>query len=89
MDREAAVIRAEMSQTRAELDRKLTQLEARARELRPRELTRRYMPEYFVDQAIGGVLTLVGLRLAWNRYRRRLNERERIRLAVANYPRWQ
>jgi hypothetical protein len=31
MDREAAVIRAEMSQTRAELDRKISRLEARAR----------------------------------------------------------
>ena len=37
MDREAAVIRSEMSQTRAGLDRKLSQLEARARDMTPRE----------------------------------------------------
>ena len=35
MDREPAVIRAEMNQTRAELGRKIGLLEARARELTP------------------------------------------------------
>ncbi len=38
MDREAAVIRSEMSQTRADLDRKLSQLETRAKEMTPRAL---------------------------------------------------
>ena len=71
MDREAAVIRAEMSQTRAELDRKISMLETRAKALTPRQLSRRYLPEYFVDRVIGGILTLVGLRLAWRMSRRR------------------
>jgi hypothetical protein len=87
MDREAAVIRAEMSHTRAELDRKITLLEGRAKELAPRQLTQRYLPEYFVDRLIGGILTLVGLRLAWM-YRRRAHHREAVRSAVATYPRW-
>jgi len=88
MDREAAVIRAEMSQTRAELDRKLTQLEARAREFRPRELTRRYVPEYFVDQVLGGVLTLVGVGLAVGNFRRRATRRRNIRAAMGGYSGW-
>ncbi len=37
MDSEAAVIRAEMSRTRADLDRKLTELQARARDMTPRK----------------------------------------------------
>ena len=88
MDREAAVIRAEMSQTRAELDRKITQLELRAKELAPHEITRRYLPEYFVDQVIGGILTLVGIRLAWAMHRRPARRRERIRAAMGGYPHW-
>ena len=88
MDREAAVIRAEMSQTRAELDRKITLLEARAKEITPRQLTQRYMPEYFVDRAIGAVLTLVGIRMAWSMYRKRVQHRQQVRAAVAMYPRW-
>ena len=72
MDREAAVIRAEMSKTRAALDHKITLLESRAKELTPRQLSRRYLPEYFVDRVIGGILTLVGLRMAWRLSRRRV-----------------
>lgn len=71
MDREAAVIRAEMSHTRAELDRKITLLETRAKELTPRQLSKRYLPEYFVDRVFGGILTLIGLRMAWRMSRRR------------------
>ena len=87
MDREAAVIRAEMSETRAELDRKITQLEVRARELTPRQLTRRYMPEYFVDRAIGALLTVVGLRLAWGMYRRNGRRRDYVRMMASAYER--
>ena len=36
MDREAAVLRAEMSRTRAELDEKLTALHAKVSDLTPR-----------------------------------------------------
>jgi hypothetical protein len=58
-----------MSQTRAELDRKITTLEARAHDLTPRAVAGRYLPERATDYAIGGVLTLVGARMAWGRYR--------------------
>lgn len=85
MDREAAVIRAEMSHTRAELDRKITRLEAKAREMTPRELSRRYMPEYFTDRVIGAILTLVGLRLAWGMHRRRTRRRETLQAAMGGY----
>jgi hypothetical protein len=69
MDREAAVIRSEMSQTRADLDRKLTRLEARARDLTPRRYIQRHMPEYAWERAIGSALLAVGGWLAYKRYR--------------------
>jgi hypothetical protein len=69
MDREADVIRSEMSETRAELDRKLTLLESRARELTPREYAKRHLPEYWAEQVIGTTLTFVGAIMAWNAYR--------------------
>lgn len=62
---EAAVIRAEMNQTRGELDRKITELEVRARDFTPRAVAKRYLPENALDYAIGGILTLVGTRMAW------------------------
>jgi hypothetical protein len=89
MDREAAVIRAEMSHTRAELDRKITQLEARAQAFTPQQLKERYVPEFFVDRVIGGILTLIGVRLAWGMYRqKRRNRRTDVRTAAAAYGRW-
>jgi hypothetical protein len=88
MDSEAAVIRAEMSQTRADLDRKLSLLEAKAREYTPKHLSERYVPEYLVDQAIGGLLVLVGLKMAWSHYRARHERREDVRAALAAYGRW-
>jgi hypothetical protein len=71
MDREAAVLRAEMSRTRAELDQKLALLQTRVHELTPRRLSERYLPDYFVDRLIGGILTLVGVKMAWSQYRAR------------------
>ena len=88
MDREAAVLRAEMSQTRADLDRKLTMLEARARDMTPKRLSERYMPEYVWERVIGSVLTLVGIRMAWSQYRQRVNRRDRVRTAMATYGHW-
>jgi hypothetical protein len=88
MDREAAVIRSEMSQTRADLDRKLTALEARAHEMTPRRIVERNMPEYFWETAIGSVLTLTGLKMAWSRYRHHSRRRRQVRAAVASYGRW-
>lgn len=88
MDREAAVIRSEMNQTRQELDRKIARLEVRARQLTPRAYAERHMPDYFMERVIGGVLTLIGLRMAWGMYRRRRNHREHVRQAAAAYGRW-
>jgi hypothetical protein len=86
MDREAAVLRAEMSRTRAELDDKLARLQARVSELTPQRLTERYVPDYFVERVIGGVLTLVGLKMAWSMYRKRADRRERMRATLT--PGW-
>ena len=88
MDSEAAVIRAEMNQTRVDLDQKLTRLEARAQELRPRTVARRYLPEYPLDRAIGALLTLIGTRMVWRHYRDGATRRARVRTAMASYGRW-
>jgi len=69
MDREAAVLRAEMSRTREQLDEKLTLLRGKVNDLTPRRVAQRYVPEYFADRALGGILTLIGLKMAWSRYR--------------------
>ena len=87
MDRQTAVIRAEMSHTRARLDRKISQLESRAKALTPRELSRRYVPEYFLDRVVGGILTLVGARLAWGLYRRNARRRDHVRIMARAYGR--
>ena len=78
MDSEAAVIRSEMSQTRAELDYKISQLQRKAHDMTPRSVVSSYMPERALDYAIGGVLTLVGAKMAWGRYRARRSRRERL-----------
>ena len=88
MAEEAAVIREEMSQTRADLDQKLAQLELRARELRPRAVAQRYIPDYAAERVIGTVLTLIGTRLAWKSWRNRVTRRQRIQAAFASYGRW-
>jgi len=85
MDREAAVLRAEMSRTREELDHKLARLQTRVSELTPQRLTERYMPDYFIDRVIGGVLTVVGLKMAWSQYRHRGDRRARMRAALASH----
>ena len=85
MDREAAVLRAEMSQTRAELDDKLARLQARVSEITPQKLSERYMPEYFVDQLIGGLLTVVGLKMAWSQYKWHQQRRDRVRARMIAY----
>jgi hypothetical protein len=80
MDSEAAVIRSEMTRTRAELDRKLTLLEERAHELMPRQYWERHKPDFLVDRAIGALLTVIGLRMALGMVRR--SRRRRVRSAV-------
>ena len=88
MDSEAAVIRAEMSQTKAELDYKLSQLQRKAKDLTPRSVVRRVMPERTLDYALGGVLTLVGAKMAWGRYRAHRNRRERLRASLDTSNSW-
>lgn len=87
MDREAAVIRAEMSETRAQLDQKLGLLEEKARALTPQRLSERYLPDYLGERVIGTILTLVGVRMAWTRWRANRNRRAQIRAAIASYGR--
>ena len=88
MDREAAVIRAEMSQTRAELDRKIARLEDRAREMSPRRYWDRHRPEYLLDRVIGGFLTVVGVSMAVSHLRAERHRRARVRAALASYEAW-
>ena len=88
MDREAAVILSEMSQTRRDLDHKLSELQHRASEMSPRRVMQRNMPDYMLERVIGGVLTLVGLRMAWSMYKNRFQRRARVRAAMASYGRW-
>ena len=88
MDSEAAVIRAEMSQTKAELDYKISQLQRKAKDMTPRSVVRRVMPERTLDYALGGVLTLLGARMAWGRYRASRNRRERLRASLHTSNSW-
>ena len=89
MDREAAVLRAEMSRTREELDDKIARLQARVSDLTPQRLTERYVPEFFLDRMIGGVLTAIGLKMAWSQYRRanpsRAERQLRMRAVLAEH----
>ena len=88
MDREAAVIRAEMSQTRAELDRKIARLENRAREMSPRRYWQRNKPDYLAEQVIGGVLLLAGVMMLWSEIRSRRDRRARVRAALESWEAW-
>ena len=88
MDSEAAVIRAEMTQTRAQLDEKIALLEQRARQFSAKRYARDHMPEYFLDRVIGGLLTLIGVRMAWGQYRARSIHRRQVRAALTSYGRW-
>jgi hypothetical protein len=86
MDREAAVIRAEMNQTRAELDRKLELLEARARAY-PHQLSERYVPDFLAEKVLGSLLTIIGAKMALSEWRAHHKRRRQIRAAVESYGR--
>jgi hypothetical protein len=88
MDSETAVIREEMNQRRVDLDQKLSRLEARAQQLRPGTVARRYLPEYPLDRALGALLTFVGTRMAWRHYRNGFSRRAQVRTAMESYGRW-
>ena len=85
MDSEAAVIRSEMSQTKAELDYKISQLQRKTHAMTPRAVARRFMPERALDYAIGGVLTVVGARMAWGRFRAHGHRRELRKTLAAGH----
>ena len=89
MDSEAALIRAEMSQTKAELDYKISQLQRKAKDMTPRSVVSRVMPERALDYALGGLLTVVGARMAWGRYRAQRNRRDRLRMSLQASNGWQ
>jgi hypothetical protein len=88
MDSKAAVIKSEMMRTRADLDRKIVELQERAREMSPRRYAARHLPDNALDRAIGGILTLVGLRMAWKQFRARGSRRDQLRSAVVSYGCW-
>jgi hypothetical protein len=88
MDSEAAVIKSEMMRTRADLDRKLEALELRARDFMPHRYAQRHLPDHAIDRAIGGVLTLVGLRMAWKQLRNRNGRRQQLRAQLTAYGCW-
>ena len=88
MDSEAAVIRAEITQTKAELDYKISQLQRKTKDMTPRSVVSRMMPERTLDYALGGALTVVGARLAWGRYRAMRNRRERLRAELDAQGSW-
>ena len=88
MDSEAAVIRAEMNQTRAQLDRKIGLLEERARAYTPRQLSERYLPDFLAEKVLGTVLTLIGVKMAWSAWRANHRRRAQIRAAIESYGRW-
>lgn len=88
MDSEAAVIRAEMSQTKAELDYKISQLQRKAKDMTPRSVVSRVMPERALDYALGSLLTVVGARMAWGRYRAQRNRRDRLRTSLQTSSSW-
>jgi len=76
-----------MSETRAQLDRKLALLEERAREFSPKQYAREHIPEYLLDRVIGGVLMLVGVKMAWRQIRTRRQQRLRVHNALVAYGR--
>ena len=87
MDSEAAVIRSEMSQTKAELDYKISQLQRKTHAMTPRAMARRFMPERALDYAIGSILTVVGARMAWGRFRAH-SRRQELRRTLAASQSW-
>jgi len=88
MGSEAAVIRSKMNQTRAELDYKISQLQRKRDQMTPRAVANRYMPEHALDYALGGVLTLLGAKMAWGGFRSRRSRAEHIRTAVMECRSW-
>jgi hypothetical protein len=77
-----------MSQTRAQLDHKLTLLEERARELSPKRYAREHMPEYLAERVIGGFLLLFGTVMLVKQIRGRRDRRAEVHHALVAYGRW-
>jgi len=77
-----------MSQTKAELDYKISQLQRKAKDMTPRSVVSRVMPERALDYALGSLLTVVGARMAWGRYRAQRNRRDRLRTSLQTSSSW-
>jgi len=77
-----------MNRTRSELDRKITRLQVRAHSMTPRELAKRHLPENFVDYAIGSVITLIGARMAWQRFQTLRDRRSTLRAKLRVMSTW-
>jgi len=77
-----------MSQTKAELDYKISQLQRKAKDMTPRSVVSRVMPERTLDYALGSVLTLVGARMAWSRFRAERKRRKRLRATLQTSNGW-
>jgi hypothetical protein len=70
MARQADLIRSEIDQTRSDLDRKLSRLQERAREMTPRRYARRFVRERAFERLMGSALMFAGALMAWKKYRR-------------------
>ena len=70
MARQADLIRSEIDQTRNDLDRKLSRLQERAREMTPRRYARRFVRERAFERLVGSALMFAGALMAWKKYRR-------------------
>jgi len=77
-----------MSQTKAELDYKISQLQRKAKDMTPRSVVSRVVPERTLDYVLGSVLTLVGARMAWGRYRAHRNRCGRLRASLHTSNSW-
>jgi hypothetical protein len=77
-----------MSQTRAQLDHKLTLLEERAREFSPKRYAREHLPEYLAERVIGGFLLFVGTVMLLKQVRTRRDRRTEVHQALVAYGRW-
>jgi len=54
----------------------------------PRSVVSRVLPARALDYAIGSMLTVVGVRMAWGRYRAQRSRRERLRANLQTSNSW-
>jgi uncharacterized membrane protein YfcA len=54
----------------------------------PGVVASRFMPERALDYAIGSVLTLIGARMAWGRFRAHRSHRQELRRTLGASQSW-